>query len=319
MRNIDHEKVSAALHAYVRGGLAETEAAEIEAHLASCTDCRRESDAVRALTAAPEPLMSDVERAALHRDVRTAVAVAPRSRTHTWGRRFAPALGAAAMLALIAVGIITLDRDPRVGQPVGSEAGTGGDAGPPAQEAGSSDVADETAADRGTTATTTGGGAAGSGAADGSGPDHRTRRSRVVGARAAQPESAQLSGVADRDVGEVRILRRSFAAATFDPESLVGTRKTASDTAFATALDTLHANAPAGAIRDTIRRCAELTISTSPFDVIPTSATVYRRDDIVVITFVWIDESDALNYEVRGWRAGACDRPSPIYRRGRVP
>ena len=322
MRELTHEEVSAALSVYAQGGVDAARGAEIEAHLEGCPDCRQELQGVMALTMAPSGLpselsepMSELERASLHREVRSALVAPAPSRSERWGRRFAPALGAAALLALIAVGIVSLDSEQ--GAQNATVDATTEEA--PAQEEGASGSRGESF-----------GGAADKAKND---PDLRTKDAAggtggggTTTEAAAEPrpvagaamESSELSIQAGRDGTGVAIVRTSFARSALDPGDLVGARNAGRVAAYSNQ-NLLYSSAPSGRLRDTLRECVETTLSTSPFALTATAATFYPRDDILVVTFVWTEDSRALNYEMRGWRGGACDRPSPIYRRGRVP
>ncbi|HWC15223.1 MAG TPA: zf-HC2 domain-containing protein [Actinomycetota bacterium] len=306
MEETNHEDFSSRLRAYSQGALDEAEAAEVEAHLSSCAACAGELRVVRLLLTTSEPEMDDLERATLHRDVRSAVIAPAPARTERWGRRLAPALGAAALVALLAVGIVSLDRDTRSTDSSGAATDTEAEAGKPAAEPADPDRVATGRSKAGQTSDT----AAGTGGGTGGDAALPEAKSKLA---AGSTQAAGVAGAA-RDRAFVTVVRRSFSEASFDRRSL----ERAGANANAARSSMLYSSAPAGPVRDVIRRCVETTLATSPFPLRPALATVYRADDIVVITFVWNDASGALNYEIRGWRGGACDRPSPIYRRGIV-
>lgn len=305
--NESHEESSSRLRAYSQGALDEVEAAEVEAHLAACPGCTRELGVVRLLLTTTESSMDDLERATLHRDVRSAVIVPAPARRERWGRRLAPALGAAALLAVIAVGVVSLDRDPSPSDTSNTTTDIADAEAPAAEEADRHEA-------------TTGRTMAGQASDVASGSDAGSGGGSA-GGDAALPEAnskpaagtIQAPGIAGapRARAMVTVVQRSFSAASFDRRALVRARANTDALRFS-----LHSSAPAGRVRDVIRRCVETTLATSPLPLRPAMATVYRADDIVVITFLWDDASGALNYEIRGWRGGVCDRPSPIYRRG---
>lgn len=321
MTQMTHEDVSALLRSYAEDGLGKDQRARVQDHLGSCAECRAELGVVTALMAAPARPMDDLERAALHQAVRTEIALAQAPRMQRWGRRLAPALGAAAILAVIAVGIVSLDRDAiQPGRQVEAPAGTTNDE--QAEEQQLDDGEDGTTATSQAAADSAGGSGGGSAGTTSSGK--AARNSGSVPAAGGALQGSQLDSELNRDRAGVTIVRRSFASARFDPGNLVAI---AGDLAAGPSAESdagsdtqaLYATGRAGPWRATVARCIERTVSASPLELTATSATVYRHEDIVVITFVWVDDSRALNYEVRGWRNRDCDRPSPIYRRGRVP
>lgn len=317
MTQMTHEEVSTLLRPYAQGTLDDVSITAVDQHLASCRACTAELQVVRLLTTADVQPMDDLERATLHRDVRSAVRVPSTSRREWWGRKLAPAMGAAAVLALIAVGIVSLERAnvaPQAVQEGGetSEDTEGGETqndydadSAPRAKAEPADAAD--AATTSDAAGTAGGSTGGGGAARNSG----------VAAGTAESIEASKPSVLRRDRAGITVVDRSFASASFDPGSLVAARPRAGKQGLL-GRGALFTTPGSGGLEDIVRRCVDVTLATSPYPLMPTSATFYRRDDILVVTFVWVDESDTLNYELRGWRSGACERPSPIYRRGRV-
>lgn len=111
---------------YARGELSPEESGFVAAHLAVCEDCRAELRGVEALVgAAPPDALGDLERAALHRAVlaetRGERAVPAR---RGLGERIAPALGAAALLAVLVVGAVQLSSGLGGGDDAG-DAGSG--------------------------------------------------------------------------------------------------------------------------------------------------------------------------------------------------
>ncbi len=93
--------------------------AELEAHLASCAACRAELDALRHALAAADGELARLSREqpspALAARIRTAVAAADEAPPRSFALRWAPALAAAAVLA---IGLAVLVRAPRRGGPV---------------------------------------------------------------------------------------------------------------------------------------------------------------------------------------------------------
>lgn len=110
MAEMSHERCSELLGDYARGRLAAGETAAIESHLASCGDCAAELRALRALLAHDDEVLSEHERARLERGVAWQIGdviPAPRRRSRVWAKVGA-GIGAAALLAIVGVGIVQL-------------------------------------------------------------------------------------------------------------------------------------------------------------------------------------------------------------------
>lgn len=69
----EHEHISELLLRFAEGGLAGSAVADVRRHLESCDDCERELRAVEALVSARSERLTDLERARLHRAVRSEV------------------------------------------------------------------------------------------------------------------------------------------------------------------------------------------------------------------------------------------------------
>ena len=117
MPELDHERCSELLGGFLEGSLEAEATRAVERHLAGCAPCRAERAALEALRGGDAAPMTADERAALHAAVGRATSeaeVVPLARSRAssasrgWARRLAPALGAAALAALIAVGVATL-------------------------------------------------------------------------------------------------------------------------------------------------------------------------------------------------------------------
>lgn len=110
--NPDHDRVSERLPLWLSGELSPFEAGEIRAHLDSCERCSQELAALRALRGnEPRPL-DDLERKRLLDSVRAGLRGRPPSEARDAGARrsqkganLAPWLGAAALVAVIAIGV----------------------------------------------------------------------------------------------------------------------------------------------------------------------------------------------------------------------
>ncbi len=94
------------IKAYVDGTLPAAEALALEEHLSGCPECRAELTAVRALADPSTAELSELESAGLRKAVWEALKDEEREqpRSRTWGRRISPLLGAAALVAVVAVG-----------------------------------------------------------------------------------------------------------------------------------------------------------------------------------------------------------------------
>ena len=105
--NIHHERCSELLRDYARDELEVSERKTVEGHLASCADCRGELAALRALLAVDPAPLDARERRRLHAAVDRAVggraSPEPAPARRTWLQRFAPSLGAAALLLVVLV------------------------------------------------------------------------------------------------------------------------------------------------------------------------------------------------------------------------
>lgn len=131
---LTHETCSELLHPYVKGDLDAPRAGGVERHLKECGDCRAEAEAVRVLLR-PKSTLDELERARLHTAVGSALeadrkrGAAPARRG--WGARLAPALGAAALIAVIAVAAVSvlngsgLDESGTSGESLEVQGGTG--------------------------------------------------------------------------------------------------------------------------------------------------------------------------------------------------
>jgi hypothetical protein len=118
MRELDHDRCSELLPPFLAGELEHRQAIAMERHLQGCPDCRRERSALQALATAGPPLTSS-ERSELHAAIERALpetvdevpVLASRAAgkgSRRWRSRLAPALGAAALLAAIGVGVVQL-------------------------------------------------------------------------------------------------------------------------------------------------------------------------------------------------------------------
>lgn len=125
---MDHERCSELLPSLVQGKLEDDEKAAVEAHLGACEECARERRAVELLLTVQVDPLSTEERERIARAVATHRAAEERvfriTDARSWGGRMAPALGAAALIALIAVGSVFVFAD----SPEDGDTGIAGDA-----------------------------------------------------------------------------------------------------------------------------------------------------------------------------------------------
>lgn len=127
MSEISHERCSELLGAYVAGRLDASEQAAVDEHVSSCADCAAELVAVRALSSPHDEALTEHERARLERGIAWELGdmiPARGERSRTW-TRVAQALGAAALLAIVGVGVVQLGTGGG-GENASTAAGNGG-------------------------------------------------------------------------------------------------------------------------------------------------------------------------------------------------
>jgi hypothetical protein len=290
--SIDHATCSARLGAYLAGRLGPSEAAEVERHLQVCRDCGDERRALAILQGLEVDPLTDSERARLHAAVEAAVAARPGAASLDqrlrWRARLAPALAAAAVFVVLAVGaayVFTAG-----GQ--GAQVGAGGEAGG-AQDAGSS-----------------AGGRAGRKAAA---PRQAAKESdqAAPGGRAALESRFALVPRFDPSVGSLspvrlrRIGRRSpvFRAAA-DTYTVRDADRLGDDF-----VSRLAEQAPPE-VAAQLQSCAASVDAVRP-RALAVYAAVGRLENrkTLVVGFIRPERgSNRLNgYEIRAWRQGSCD------------
>jgi hypothetical protein len=274
-QDIDHTTCSARLRAYVAGKLDDRTAASVARHLESCPHCAEERRAVALLHEEPPPLTPD-DRARLHAAVREEVSGRGRAgQARSWRRRLAPALAAAAALAVLAVGaplVLTGSQDSAL------EAGRGaGDAG----GADSSTESDQLA----------GGAGAERGAA---------RTSESAPRPRFDPSAGALSPAVLRRMGRNVPRARSTSFASEDAAA-IGEELSAR----------LVRQAPPE-VADQIEECVEVVRRQSP-GVLPVhgAAGTLEGTEVLVVAFVrGRGGRGALDgYQVWAWPRGSCDAP----------
>lgn len=304
MTDLTHERCSELLEAYASRSLSEREQIEVDMHLGSCPDCSTELRGLLALQGKKIVPMTGPERDALTTAVRAAVLAPPKKGLGEWlGRRMAPALGAVTLVVLGVVAYVSVSEDaPIPAAQRGAdetevetlEDNFENDAAAPAAEP-QTDTKQKAGLPQGSSGAATGGG----------GTESSADMSSSAG---AVPQAASLRAAAGLEVKDA-----SFADAGLDLGSLIPNRVPPRRMA-----NRLASSAPDERLAQMVRDCAELTVSTSRYPLVPSSAAYYA-DDVLVIGFVWADETTGtLNYELRGWLGGRCDRVTPIYRRGLI-
>lgn len=301
MNDLTHERCSELLGAFASGELDAQHRARVEGHLSSCRDCSLELAAIEALGAPDLVPMTGAERDRLTGAVRAAV-LQPRRAAWSapWGRRVAPAVGAAALLAIVALVIVSLPGDRSA-----LETATGGGATTDQVENAETELkaAPAPAAQDATTETL-------------QGQDGLNNGTATSGEAAGTVTGHGAASTALRAAVSTTVSEQDFATAGLDLGSLVPAKLPRRVAAYR-AVEPLANSAPNERVADLIRSCSDRAISTSPVPLVATSATYFPSDDLLIIGFVWVEESTGdLYYEIRGWRAGRCDRVTPIYRRG---
>lgn len=295
MTSTPHIHASEELAAYVTGGLAAARRAEIDSHLATCEECSQELAGVMALRAEGFEPMTGPERERVTARVRAAVTDAGPGLGARWSRRLAPALGAAALVAIAVVGYVSFGGDDA------GDTTSGGQV----QEAAPPDLDD---------------------AAEGADTEGAERGKVTLdaapkaqaGALEMEAGSAAGSSAENRGVVGIPVIEgRRFALASL-ADDLLGSRGMRDEFRTYDAGTTLFSADDPGTSA-TMEACARAVVDTSPYPLVPTSAAHFARDDIIVIAFVWRDEATGTpNFMLRGWRGGDCGSVSPIYRIGRL-
>jgi len=305
---IDHERCSELLGPFVHGELGGGAAAEVEAHLANCAECSRESVALDVLTRGESPTLTELERARLRRVVlseavpmpdedHTTVAPAPERQT---GARLFQLLGAAAAVAVIG-GFAYLGLGGGMG---GEDGGAGGDT---STSAGRSEADEESAESLEDSA--------GGGTFDQSGKDSgaagTTGQTLEAQARAAPAPTFEA------DLGLVDEKRLTKLGRSGPPLVIFSRAYSTTDVgerqgAF---IEEVAAQAPTSR-GDDIRECAATISAEFPRSLLAYAALAEFEDrgDILVLAFAWTDEdAGPLDQSmVWAWSIGDCDG-IPVY------
>lgn len=310
---MEHSRASELLSEYARGDLDAETSGRLAAHLAGCEECSLELRAVTALLPAPaEETLTDLERARLHRAVREGALERTPEREGALERTIVPEpkrgpgrmaswLGAAAMLALVAVGITQLDLTG------GDDAADGGGSSAVQEEAGSDVARDESAP------------------VEFGGPDIGEGSTRSNSAEAlaedeaaggAASDAARIPARFDPDAGAFKTNELRNYAAREDPFRAFAANYSSAD---AEALQDLYLDAienaaPSGKGRSLIRRCA-LQVMEQDFPIVPAYGAYGRFEGrrVLVLGFVYAPEDQDLSrYLVWVWPRESCSSPVKI-------
>ncbi|MFN2388638.1 MAG: zf-HC2 domain-containing protein [Actinomycetota bacterium] len=301
MTTIDHERCSELLPAFERGELAAPEAAAVTAHLEGCPGCTRERAAVRALVtdAGIAPLTGD-ERVALHRGVLDAVREAPRAAdilplrraASPWRARVGQVLAAAAMIAVIGVGLATVGGG-LGGSDTALEGGGGGA---------------EATKDQAVPAPETGRDAAAGGSGGALAPGLEPTFVRDAGKVSASSLRA-LGKSGFRSDRALNATAGETASQEGDESAPEGFDKDV-DALAGPLLNRLARKAPGGA--GLVRRCGGSVLSSQAYRIVPVYGAYARLGGraVLVLGFRWSDAGGPLDrFMVWAWPRGSCDVP----------
>ena len=311
---MDHERCSDLLLPYVLEELEPDASREVEEHLASCDDCRKEHAGLAALMAEPVEPMNDIERASLHRDLSERVSIPAGPGEERARMAWLPqALGVAATLLVVVVGLQALS-------------GSGGD---------------EDAAVSGGA----GGGSMDQGAGP-EGPSPVTLKLTRAGVREAAPQAGSLGGD-DATTDEAADSGDALEAEPEEPEAASSensftvrlseravesqlkryARTSETFTKFAAAyraedveilapsfIEQLANEAPSAQATSQVSECADLVVSSREVPTLPAAAAhgLFRDERSLLLGFAWTaEETGPLdNYVFYVWPVGSCETPS---------
>lgn len=263
---MDHQDCSELLAPFARGELDRARGLEVEEHLAGCAECSAELRAILALTSLPSAVPTPDERRALRTAIRPA--------RPAWRMRLAPALGAAATLVIVAIGIgifVTRDDGPTL----------------------SADAPADTSTD-----------VEGGAALDDAGRDETSNQNDAE-ALESQPFSAGGGGAQGGAASTDLVAGDGFATADLGPHLLEMT------TYYARARN-LAALAPDDEWAAQMRACVQAISTTSALPSTPAFARVFVAEDLLVMGFRF-GAGTGESYAFYGWWRGECSHPTPIY------
>ena len=297
---IDHERCSELLAPFVHGELDAELASQVEAHLASCSDCSQERAGLEALVTDEVPPLTELERARLRRIVlseavplpdegaQVTQAAAPTS----GGRRWFKVLGAAAALAAIG-GFAYLGLGQGMG---GQDTETSGDSFAGAESGGGGEGETESLNDGGSLKQRS--------AADQPAGSAEGATSLEAAAPPSPTFEADLGKV---DAKRLNKLGRSGLPLVIFSRSYTTDNVAENQAAF---IEEVAAQAPT-ARGDDIRACAGAVSEQFPNSLLAYAAFAEFTDrgDILVLAFAWTDkESGPMSQSmVWAWSIGDCD------------
>lgn len=286
----DHEHVSELLAAFVHASLEPERRSDVESHLETCEECRRELTGLRALQA--DEGLTELERTRLHRDVLAELGLAgaearrPSPRWAGAGRL----VGVAATLALLLGGLVYLG-----GNLGGDDAGDG-DAAQSALEDGGDQREDPFSS---------GAGGEAEGATDSAGT------TMEAGAAAAPPPEAtyeaDLGEVTDKQLKQTGRRGRTFRSfASVPVETIEEYREPF--------LDELVAKAD-GELGEQLRECARDVLAQLPTAVATYAAPAKYGDPprpVLIVGFAYSFTEDGFldQYQMWIYPRGSCDFPT---------
>jgi anti-sigma factor RsiW len=310
--NIDHERCSESLGAYLRDELDADTRRAVATHLAGCEECELELRGLTALTAepaAPDSLTDD-ERVALHRSLAasrsiSAKTIAP-ARRSPWAR-VAPALGAAALIVLGVFALVRLDLQggDDEGDAAGADRALEEQAEPlPATEVevGGPDIA----SNQPKALSDAAGEAAAGGAAPaeefGSVDESRTAASRGAVAARFDPDAGSF------DADDLRRYAANQSPFTVFPLSY---RASDADAPLSRSyLESLAGAAPRIDDGTLLRSCSEQVLQ-QDIPILPVYGAFGKLDgrDVLVLGFVYARNGELDRFRVWVWPRGDCDIP----------
>lgn len=313
--DMTHERCSELLLPHQRGELSGALTERVAEHLAGCPECSLEARGLGALlTGSLHVELDDLERRRLRTNIRAALSEEADPRPgEGWRRHAAPLLAAAALVVLVAVGLTVWPGARSTDLPAAGgdttvesrerESLDGADAGRPAAKA----AEDPAGAPQTESLEVRGREAPAADAAEGT----------TAGGAGGKPETATAAGTLAFGAAPV-VIDRPYSTARFEPSSLRPARFPRIAASEAGYVQRLTNNAGDAAVAALIRRCTASINANGTGGWLPTLATYYRPDEILVIGFVRpVRASRILEYELRGWHRD-CDHPAPIYRTGRL-
>lgn len=316
---MDHERAGELLLPYVEGELAAApEVADLEEHLAACSDCRQEEQGLRALLAHPVEPMNDIERSKLHRALRAESGIEDRPPTRTRMAWLPSALSVAALLLVVVVGAQIFQ-----GGPGGSDEESGAEGG--ADTAGS---ADEDGGPRPVTLTLSKNGLEADlvsekaapvpdeAAPEGTDSDEEVVASGGMGAENGNlsEDSADSTFQRSREskLVEDRLRRYANRSSTFKRFALAYRVEDVPALRDGFTAE-LAAGAPADA-REQVVECADLVVNAREFPTLPVAAAygTFQAEKSILLGFVWSPEDTGPldHFVLYVWPRGTCSTPS---------